>query len=81
MKIKQIVEVEYRGSYCSYAGLDIDTSDGSEVKISLSDDQWIELGKRVSSKCEQITEKRKEKIQLEIDNAVETALSVAGEVD
>ena len=81
MKIKQIVEVKYGGSYCSWSGLDIETSDGSEVKISLSDDQWIELGKRVSNKCEEITEKRKEKIQLEIDNAVETALSVDGEVD
>lgn len=81
MKIKQIVEIEYRGSYCSYAGLDIDTSDGSEVKISLSDDQWIELGKRVSNKCDQITEKRKKNIQLEIDNAVETALSMTVDVD
>ena len=59
MKIKQTVTVRFESVYSGYSALEIMDSNGDEVHVRLTDDQYIELHELVGRKVERILEDRR----------------------
>lgn len=67
MKVKQTVEVRYSSAYPNWSGLEITDTDGTEVTIKMTKDEWLDLESKIISKCNGIRKDR----QGELDEIVE----------
>ena len=65
MEVKRVVSVKFECAYSSYNSLDITDTEGDEVNIRLSDDQYLELHESVSRKVKRIMEDRAEEAKKE----------------
>ena len=63
MKIEQRVIMNYHYGSCAWNGLEIEDDRDNKILITMTDDQWIDLAKRLDAKREHINEKRKEKLE------------------
>jgi hypothetical protein len=71
MKITKEVKVDFASAYCGWNYLEITDVDGTEVKIKLTDEQWLDLGGRVGDKANNILKKRADEMQDTIDEKVD----------
>ncbi len=60
MKVKQTVSVKFESAYVGYGSLDITDTEGDEIHLRLSDDQYIEFHESLSRKVKRILEDRAE---------------------
>ena len=74
MKVTKTVEVNFAGVYCGWSGLDITDQDGTEIKITMTNDQWKSLRKSVVAKCESIETQERSKFEQRVEEEVEKRL-------
>jgi len=58
MKVKTLVELKYDHAYTGWKALTFNDSDGNEVCITMTDDQYVALPKTLSDKAERIRKER-----------------------
>ncbi len=74
MKVTKAVEAKFAGVYCSWSSLEVTDQDGSEIKITMTNDQWKELRKSVVAKCESIETQERSKFEQRVEEEVEKRL-------
>lgn len=67
MKSIQQVEINAENIYVGWQGLEVTDSNGDEVRIKLSNEQYISLLDRISTKVKRIREDQREKLQKELE--------------
>ncbi len=75
MQVKQEISVNYSSSWCGYNGLQITDTDGSEIVIKMTADQWIDLHERCESKANSIIKERQEALKDQVDAEVDKRVS------
>ncbi len=60
MKVKTLVELKYDHAYTGWKALTFNDSDGNEVCITMTDDQYVALSKTLNDKAERIRKERAE---------------------
>jgi hypothetical protein len=58
MKVKTLVELKYDHAYTGWKALTFNDSDGNEVCITMTDDQYVALSKTLNDKAERIRKER-----------------------
>ena len=58
MKVKQVVEMKFDHAYTGWKALTFNDSDGNEVCITMTDDQYVALSKTLNDKAERIRKER-----------------------
>ena len=58
MKVKTLVELKYDHAYTGWKALTFNDSDGNEVCITMTDDQYLSLAETLNSKAERIRKER-----------------------
>tara|TARA_A100001391_G_scaffold178085_1_gene142374 strand:+ start:245 stop:463 length:219 start_codon:yes stop_codon:yes gene_type:complete len=72
MKIKQTVTAKFNTVYTGWNSLQFTDDNGDEIEIQMTDDNYLDLAKTVSSKAERIRRERAEEAaKLEEENANE----------
>ena len=72
MKIKQTVNAKFYSAYTGWNSLQFTDENGDEIEIQMTDDNYLDLAKTVSSKAERIRRERAEEAaKLEEENANE----------
>ena len=74
VKVTKIVEVKFAGVYCGWSSLEVTDQDGSEIRISMTKEQWKELRKSVVSKCESIETQERSEFEDQVEAEVEKRL-------
>ena len=54
MKVTKIVAVKFESVYCGYREIEFTDSDGSEIKVRMTNEQWKVLGESVARKVREI---------------------------
>ena len=62
MKIKQVVNADYNYAYCSYNGIEFSDTEGNEITLAMSADQYLDLEEKIVSKCNRIRKEREDEI-------------------
>jgi hypothetical protein len=62
MKIKQVVNADYNYAYCSYTGVEFTDSNGNDITITMSHDQYLDLEQKIVSKCDSIRKQREDEM-------------------
>ncbi len=70
MKVRQIVDVKFAGVYSGYCGLEITDTEGSEIKVSMTNDDWKALKRSVDDKIESIERDDQKKFDKAVEDAV-----------
>lgn len=60
MKIKQTVTAKFNTVYTGWNSLQFTDDNGDEIEIQMTDDNYLDLAKTVSSKAERIRRERAE---------------------
>lgn len=71
MKVTKAVEVKFAGVYCGWSSLEVTDQDGTEIKITMTNDQWKELRKSVVAKCESLESQERSKFEKRVEEEVE----------
>lgn len=74
MKVKQTVEVRYSSAYTGWSGLEITDTDGTEVTIKMTKDEWLDLESKIISKCDGIRKDRQEQVNDLVEQQVAARL-------
>jgi hypothetical protein len=62
MKIKKTIAVNYQSSY-AWDSLDIVDTEGDEVTLKLTQDQWFDLESTIVTKCNRLRAKDEDRIK------------------
>jgi len=74
VKVTKVVEAKFARVYCGWSSLEVTAQDGSEIRISMTRDQWKELRQSVVTKCESMEIQERSEFEDRVEAEVEKRL-------